>query len=132
MEQTRKFLTTKRFQIYLEIYGAAKGRIAQQFPANSGNDIITSPLPKGPKIGLSGIWNSRTFLYFSGLDDVNEFRLQKRKKEFIRSRDYQKNMKPIKKRRAIITFREAPPTRKPSISGCPANSLELPPFTDPA
>lgn len=33
---------------------------------------------------------------------------------------------------AILTLREAPPTKKPSTSGWAANSLQLAPLTDPA
>jgi hypothetical protein len=31
----------------------------------------------------------------------------------------------------FITFKDAPPTRKPSISSCFASSAQFPPFTDP-
>lgn len=31
----------------------------------------------------------------------------------------------------LHTFKEAPPTRKPSMSSCFASSALLPPFTDP-
>lgn len=32
----------------------------------------------------------------------------------------------------VTTFREAPPTRNPSTSGCAASSLQFAPFTEPA
>jgi len=36
-----------------------------------------------------------------------------------------------KRNHIICTFREAPPTKKPSTSACPPSSLQLPPLTDP-
>ena len=69
------------------------------------------------------------FLHLSRLYDVDEFWLRERRGvRKSRQVEGQKNRKLSAK---VITLREAPPTRKPSTSGCAASSLQLAPLTEP-
>ena len=79
---------------------------------------------------ISSSLPTSVLLHSGRVDDVNELRLITRStNSYI---DAKQDINHNQNNAGKITFKEAPPTKNPSTSGCAANSLQFPPFTEPA